>query len=161
MVVSLIQIVSCPDKSTIGIIKTISDVFEELGIDTRMLFGYCADTCNSMFGANHSVSTLLREKVPQILNVKCTCHMSHLCSHYASMELPKNMQRRRTWVLQSFFEESETTGNFFTIPKNCRNQKSRHIVTGHYTLAESRVCSKPYSRTVRSTPALFCRSLRN
>jgi hypothetical protein len=33
-----------------------------VGLTTNMLFGFCADTCNSMFGANHSVSTILRQR---------------------------------------------------------------------------------------------------
>jgi hypothetical protein len=65
------------------------EVFEKVGLKTSMLVGFCADTCNAMFGAHHSVATILREKIKSIVTVKCNCHMSHLCSQKASLELPK------------------------------------------------------------------------
>jgi hypothetical protein len=54
-----------------------------------MIVGFCADTCNAMFGAYNSVATILRERIPTIVTVKCNCHISHLCSQNASLELPK------------------------------------------------------------------------
>ena len=50
------------DATANRITDTDSGVFERVGLTTNMLFGFCADTCNSMFGANHSVSTILRQR---------------------------------------------------------------------------------------------------
>ena len=56
------------------------------------LIGFSADTTNSMFGVRHSVSILLKEKVPWILNVKCSCHSIHLCASYTTKRLPMDLE---------------------------------------------------------------------
>lgn len=89
LMVSLIEIANCCDATAIGITDTVFEVFEKVGLKTSMLLGFCADTCNAMFGAHNSVATILREKIQFIVTVKCNCHMSHLCSQKASLELPK------------------------------------------------------------------------
>ncbi|KAK4021343.1 hypothetical protein OUZ56_003260 [Daphnia magna] len=89
LMVSLIEIANCCDATAIGITDTVFEVFEKVGLKTSMLLGFCADTCNAMFGAHHSVATILREKIQFIVTVKCNCQMSHLCSQKASLELPK------------------------------------------------------------------------
>ena len=45
-----------------------------------------------MFGANKSASTLMKAMVPHILNVKCSCHLIHLCSSHACLSLPKTLE---------------------------------------------------------------------
>jgi hypothetical protein len=62
--VSLIEIANCCDATATGITDTVFEVFEKVGLKTSMLVGFCADTCNAMFGAHHSVATILHEKIP-------------------------------------------------------------------------------------------------
>jgi hypothetical protein len=62
--VSLIEIANCCDATATGITDTVFEVFEKVGLKTSMLVGFCADTCNAMFGAHHSVAKILREKIP-------------------------------------------------------------------------------------------------
>ncbi len=54
--------------------------------------GFCSVTCNVMFGINHSVSTLLKEEIPDILAVKCSCHSIHLVASYACKLLPEELE---------------------------------------------------------------------
>lgn len=58
---------------------------------TRVV-GFSADTGNVMFGKNHSVSTLLKEVMPNVLTIPCSCHSAHLCASYACKRLPKEME---------------------------------------------------------------------
>jgi hypothetical protein len=89
LMVSLIEIANCVDATAIGITDTIFEVFEKVGMKTDMIVGFCADTSNAMFGAYNSVATTLRGRIPTIVTVKCNCHMCHLCSQKASLELSK------------------------------------------------------------------------
>jgi hypothetical protein len=56
--VSLIEIANCCDATgdAIGITDTVFEVFQKVGLKTSMLVGFCADTCNAMFGGHHSVA---------------------------------------------------------------------------------------------------------
>ncbi len=53
---------------------------------------FCADSCNVMFGVNHSVAQMLTRDYPWIVAIKCSSHVIHLCSSYASMKLPKSVE---------------------------------------------------------------------
>lgn len=56
------------------------------------MVAFCSDTTNVMMGNNHSVATLLRDELPDIIIVKCSCHMIHLCASYACLKLPKSLE---------------------------------------------------------------------
>ena len=56
------------------------------------MIDFCADTYNVMFGVNHSVSTLIKERFPWIQAVKCSCHSIHLCASHAGKKLPKSLE---------------------------------------------------------------------
>lgn len=51
------------------------------------IIGFCADTCNVMFGIHHSVAQMLVANYPWIIPIKCSCHMIHLCVSHASLQL--------------------------------------------------------------------------
>lgn len=62
---------------------------EKASIPTSNIIGFAADTTNVMFGCNHSVSTLLKEKIPYLFTMKCLCHSANLCASYACEKLPR------------------------------------------------------------------------
>ena len=88
----LLDIINCSEKSAESLTNAVIGLLTQYGIKKELVVGFCADTTNSMFGVNHSVSTLLRNEIPDILCVKCSCHSIHLCSHYASLNLPKSVE---------------------------------------------------------------------
>ena len=45
-----------------------------------------------MFGVNHSVSTLHKERFPWIHAVKCSCHSIHLCASHSGKKLSKYLE---------------------------------------------------------------------
>ena len=54
--------------------------FEMARIPTYNIIGFAADTTNVMFGSHHSVATLLKATVPNLLTMKCLCQCTPLCS---------------------------------------------------------------------------------
>ncbi len=74
----LLDIINCSDKSAEALTKAVVGLLTQYGIKKELVVGFCADTTNSMFGVHHSVSTLLKNEIPQIFCVKCSCHSIHL-----------------------------------------------------------------------------------
>jgi hypothetical protein len=88
MNIILLDMVELQNGEAVTIANETARVLEERRIEQNLI-GFCGDTCNTMFGIHHSVSTILREKYPWIVIVKCTCHSLHLAASYASRQLPK------------------------------------------------------------------------
>lgn len=56
------------------------------------LVGFSADTCNVMFGNHNSVFALLKRDFPNIVCIKCSCHMIHLAASKACLKLPRSVE---------------------------------------------------------------------
>ena len=77
--------------------------------------GFSADTCSVMFGCNHSVSILLKERIPDIVVVKCSCHSIHLVSSYASKKLPDELEATVRSIYNHFSRSSARRRDFANI----------------------------------------------
>lgn len=78
------------DSSTI--FNLIVQSFESKQVPLQNAISFCSDTCNQMFGNNAGVATQAREKYPQLLTVKCNCHIGNLCVKRAISEDPLNSE---------------------------------------------------------------------
>ena len=65
---------------------------EKNGIPCENMIGFASDTTNVMFGAHHSVVTLLKEKIPNLFVMRCLCHSAHLCASHACERLPRTVE---------------------------------------------------------------------
>ena len=74
-----IDMIKIPDGTADTIYTNIIKCLQERNIPMKRVIGFCADTCNVMFGKHHSVSQMLVRDHSWILPVKCSCHMIHLC----------------------------------------------------------------------------------
>ena len=70
----LMHVIEIPDEKAITITDFLIKSLQERLIPFENVLGFYADTCNVMFGVNHSVSTLLKERFSWIQAVKCLCH---------------------------------------------------------------------------------------
>ena len=92
----LIDLVTLPDGTATTIYESVIKCLSEKSIPMENVIGFSSDTCNVMFGKNHSVAQMLVKDYPWIMAVKCSCHMIHLCSSYAC----KNFQNHwKTYVV--------------------------------------------------------------
>ncbi|XP_028402033.1 uncharacterized protein LOC114524975 [Dendronephthya gigantea] len=89
---NLIDIIQLDDGKAETIYSAIVECFEQKDIPMENIVGFCADTCNVMFGSRHSVAQMLVANYPWIIPVKCACHMIHLCASHASVQLPKSIE---------------------------------------------------------------------
>ncbi|VEN52571.1 unnamed protein product [Callosobruchus maculatus] len=72
--------------------KTVLNIFEQRKIPITNLVGFSSDTTNVMFGRYNSVFSLLKEVLPSVVYVKCSCHMAHLAVSKACLKLPKSVE---------------------------------------------------------------------
>lgn len=82
--------VAAADATTI--VTTINSLFQKEGIPIDNIVGYASDTTNVMFGQNHSVVTLLKQRLPNLVVIKCLCHTAHLCASHACEKLPRSIE---------------------------------------------------------------------
>lgn len=61
------------------------------GLKLENLIGLGIDGENTMAGSKNSVSSKLKDLVPNLVVIKCLCHSLHLCAEKACDILPKNL----------------------------------------------------------------------
>nr|XP_023029624.1 uncharacterized protein LOC111517647 [Leptinotarsa decemlineata] len=79
--------------------STADDIFTSLiltlqskNIPFSNLVGFASDTPNVMVGQYHSVFSLIKDVNPNIVCVKCSCHMVHLAASKACLKLPRSVE---------------------------------------------------------------------
>ncbi|XP_044580310.1 uncharacterized protein LOC123262223 [Cotesia glomerata] len=86
------RIVKIVDATANGIHSALKLQLEADGLSLKNLVGIGVDGANVMVGVNHSVSSLLRQEVPDIVIIKCICHSLHLCAEKAAETLPRQLE---------------------------------------------------------------------
>ena len=82
--------VAAGDATTL--VSCITSLFEKEKIPLDNMIGYAPDTTNVMFGQHHSVVSLLKDRLPNLMVMKCLCHTAHLCSSHACEKLPRAIE---------------------------------------------------------------------
>ena len=88
----LVDMIEVVDGTAKGIYSALKQACADLFIPMDNLIGYSSNTTNVMFGEHNSVSKLLVTEYPNIIAIKCSCHLIHLVSSYAAMKLPKGLE---------------------------------------------------------------------
>lgn len=63
----------------------------EVGLQKQKLIGIGTDGASNLCGVRNSLYTLLKNDVPSLQLVRCTCHSIDLCANKASEELPSSL----------------------------------------------------------------------
>ena len=88
----LVDLIPLSNGAAATTYKALLDSLKERDIPMKNVIGFCADTCNVMFGANHSFAQMLVKDHPWVIAAKCSSHLIHLCSSHASKVFPKNVE---------------------------------------------------------------------
>jgi hypothetical protein len=72
--------------------KSLIKSIESKGIPLTNLVAFSSDTTNVMVGHHNSVFSLLKQALPHIACIKCSCHMIHLAACKACLKLPKSVE---------------------------------------------------------------------
>ena len=88
----LLDMIEVEDGSAKGIYSAVKQSFADLHVPMNNIIGYSSDTTNVMFGQFNSVVQLLKQDFPDVIAVKCSCHLVHLVSSQAALKLPKGLE---------------------------------------------------------------------
>lgn len=63
-----------------------------MGLDLNKLVGLGTDGASNLCGCHNSLFTKLKEKIPNLILIKCICHSLHLCAKKAMTCLPSCLE---------------------------------------------------------------------
>lgn len=72
--------------------KALKETIMQKNIPFSNLVGFSSDTTNVMVGEHNSVFSLLKKDNPNIVCIKCSCHMVHLAASKACLKLPRSVE---------------------------------------------------------------------
>ncbi|XP_063239989.1 uncharacterized protein LOC134540887 [Bacillus rossius redtenbacheri] len=92
VVTSFLDMVSVTSSAATDLFECLKNCLHLKNIPLSNIVGFSADTTNVMVGEHHSVFSLLKENVPGIVCIKCSCHMIHLAASKACLVLPRSVE---------------------------------------------------------------------
>lgn len=84
--------VEMKEATAIALYEYLKNVLIQKNIPLTNFVGFSSDTTNVMFGQFHSVVALLKKDLPEIVSIKCSCHMIHLSASKACLKLPRSVE---------------------------------------------------------------------
>lgn len=77
----------------------------QVGLNSEHLIAIGTDGASNLCGVNHSLYTLLKEKIPNLKLIRCSCHSLNLCSAKACTELSLSLEfllrKTKNWFANS------------------------------------------------------------
>ena len=91
VITTLYTLLSIEDGDAESQVSAILGQLSKDNIPIDQMIGIGVDGANVNVGRHHSISTLLREKIPHLVVFKCICHTLHLAASYAMDILPRHL----------------------------------------------------------------------
>ncbi|KZR98272.1 Uncharacterized protein APZ42_006380, partial [Daphnia magna] len=114
--VKLFDLIEVESATSDGLSTSVLKLLEREKIPLQRVIGFSANTCSTMFGRHHSVSTLLTSALPNLLTVKCSCHSMNLSASYACKRLPVDIEDGLRGVFNHFrHSTARRRRNFFRL----------------------------------------------
>ena len=108
----LVDMVETEDGSVAGIYSKIKETLNELNISMANIMDYSSHTTNLMLGQYDSVSHSLKSEINHVQVVMCSCHLIHLVSSQAALELPKSVEDQCRDVYAHFHRSSKRKDDY-------------------------------------------------
>ncbi|KZS21847.1 Uncharacterized protein APZ42_011175 [Daphnia magna] len=130
LVVKLLDLIEVESATADGLSTSVLKLLERENIPLERVIGFSADTCSTMFGRHHSVSTLLTSALPNLLTVKCSCHSMNLSTSYACKRLPVDIEDGLRGVFNHFSHSTARRRNFSAFQEFVGVAKNRILSPG-------------------------------
>lgn len=107
IITDFLGIIIITDASALSLYEELTSYLKNINLSIKNLISIGTDGASNMVGKNHSLFTLLRDKVPlpHLILIRCICHSLHLCSSKASDVLPSSLEflirESRNWFASS------------------------------------------------------------
>ncbi|CAG9773219.1 unnamed protein product [Ceutorhynchus assimilis] len=79
-------------SSAVELFTALKESVVSKNIPFSNLVGFSSDTTNAMVGEYNSVFSHLKEELPSIVCIRCSCHMAHLATSKACLQLPRRVE---------------------------------------------------------------------
>ncbi|CAG9773284.1 unnamed protein product [Ceutorhynchus assimilis] len=79
-------------SSAVELFTALKESVVSKNIPFSNLVGFSSDTTNAMVGEYNSVFFHLKEELPSIVCIRCSCHMAHLATSKACLQLPRRVE---------------------------------------------------------------------
>ena len=127
VVTTLYRLIELESTTADAITEAILQALEQDKLPVGRLVGIGVDGASAMVGRHHSVSTLLAEKVPHLIVVRCLCHSLHLAASAACALFPRHLdymvRESHNWFSQSPKRQREYTALYKAMNDGKTNQK--------------------------------------
>ena len=127
VVTSMYRLIELQATSADAILDAILRALDTDKLQVSRLVGIGVDGASAMVGRHHSVSSMLKEKVPHLVVVRCICHSLHLAASNASMVLPRHLdymvRETYNWFSCSAKRQREYAGLYAAMNDGSKNTK--------------------------------------
>lgn len=90
---ALLDIVEVENGSAENLYNAVKDLLEEKKIPLMNIIGFGSDNCSTMLGKNGGFQALLKNDIPTVFVLGCTCHSFVLCASHACAQLPSYLEQ--------------------------------------------------------------------
>lgn len=124
IVTEFLGIITVGETTAVALYDSLVNYLNKINLPIKNLIGIGTDSASNLCGRNHSLFTLLKEKVPlpQLQIVRCICHSLHICSSKASEILPSSLEflvrETRNWFANSPLRRAHYSDLFNLINDN-------------------------------------------
>ncbi|XP_045502900.1 uncharacterized protein LOC123699895 [Colias croceus] len=126
VVTTFYRIVKVTDCDATSLYNLVCSTLQEDELRVEMLVGIGLDGTNVMIGRNHSLAALLKQKIPDLIVIKCSSHSLHLCAEKAAESLPRQLEfllrETHNWFSYSA-KRLDAYRDLFEVMNNSRNPK--------------------------------------
>lgn len=91
IVSQFLGLIPVTSTTAVSLYQHIKDFFSEICVSLTQCFAIGTDGASNLCGRNHSVYQLMKQDIPNLILMKCTCHSLHLACSHASDEMPSNI----------------------------------------------------------------------
>lgn len=126
----MLKMKRCKDATAEGLFTALIAELAKSKIPESQMVGFSADTCNTMFGENNSVSQKLRALIPHLLTVKCSCQSCHLCSSKAFAMLPTLIEEFLRQLSAFFTSSYKNKDKFAEFQEFCETAAHSILIPG-------------------------------
>uniref|UniRef100_A0ABD2XBD5 DUF4371 domain-containing protein n=1 Tax=Trichogramma kaykai TaxID=54128 RepID=A0ABD2XBD5_9HYME len=122
------------ENSSCDAVQTTERILKSFeGIPLTNMVAYCSDTCHVMMGPNNSVAQKLKETIPGIIIVKCSCHIENLCTRRAISHIPLKYKNLVTDISNYINSSSSRRLNQWFFEQEKLDLQATHILKPSFT----------------------------
>ncbi|XP_047039292.1 uncharacterized protein LOC124644115 [Helicoverpa zea] len=93
VVSSFLALEQLETSDAVGIVKALLSCLQKYGLNKNKMIGLGTDNASVMTGINNGVYKILKNDIPNLILIRCTCHSLQLAvSHASEHTLPRNIE---------------------------------------------------------------------